>query len=207
MVSAAGAVKQPAHEMRAVCVFCGSNPGLRPEYACAAEELGRSIAARGLKLVYGGGSVGLMGVVARAALAAGGAVKGVIPESLLRRELEQKDLTEMHVVGSMHERKALMAESSDAFIALPGGYGTLEEFCEVLTWSQLGFHAKPVALLNTEGFYDPLLALFDHCVNEGFVRPPHREMVITARTPPEVLDALGRYVPPVIEKWIGRDQN
>lgn len=206
-MSTATGAKPAAHPLRSVCVFCGSNPGLRPEYARAAEALGGAIAARGMRLVYGGGSVGLMGIVARAALAAGGEVTGVIPRALLRRELEQKGLTEMHVVESMHERKAMMAESSDAFIALPGGYGTLEEFCEVLTWSQLGFHAKPVALLNIGGFYDPLLALFDHCVSEGFVRPPHREIVITARTPQEVLDALGRYVPPVIEKWIGLDQN
>ena len=194
-----------AIKLGALCVFCGANPGARPEYAAAGEALGRLLAERGIDLVYGGGSIGMMGSVARAALSAGGRVIGVIPEQLERKELAQKGLTELHVVGSMHERKALMAERADAFVALPGGYGTLEEFFEVLTWAQLGFHPKPVALMNTLGFFDPMYALLDHMVTEGFVRPQHRGMVLSADAPESLLAAILAYQPPVIEKWIGRD--
>lgn len=192
-------------KLGALCVFCGANPGARPEYAAAGEALGRLLAERGIDLVYGGGSIGMMGSVARAALAAGGRVIGVIPERLERKELAQKGLTELHVVGSMHERKAMMADRADAFVALPGGYGTLEEFFEVLTWAQLGFHPKPVALMNTLDFFNPMYALLDHMVTEGFVRPQHRGMVLSADAPESLLESILAYQPPVIEKWIGRD--
>ena len=192
-------------KLGALCVFCGANPGARPEYAAAGEALGRLLAERGIDLVYGGGSIGMMGSVARAALAAGGRVIGVIPERLERKELAQKGLTELHVVGSMHERKAMTADRADAFVALPGGYGTLEEFFEVLTWAQLGFHPKPVALMNTLGFFNPMYALLDHMVSEGFVRPQHRSMVLSADVPESLIESILAYQPPVIEKWIGRD--
>lgn len=195
-----------ANPLRALCVFCGASPGARPEYVAAGEALGRHLAARGIALVYGGGSIGMMGAVARAALGGGGRVIGVIPERLERKELAQKGLTELHVVGSMHERKAMMADRSDAFVALPGGYGTLEEFFEVLTWAQLGFHHKPVALMNTLGFFDPLYALLDHMVSEGFVRPQHRGMVLTADAPAPLLEVILAYRPPTVEKWLERDQ-
>jgi uncharacterized protein (TIGR00730 family) len=188
--------------MKTVCVFCGSSPGSRPVYAEAARRMGETLVARGVTLVYGGGRVGLMGEIARAALAAGGRVVGVIPRALLRKELVYEDLTELHVVESMHERKALMAERSEAFIAMPGGYGTLEEFCEVLTWAQLGFHHKAVALLNVAGYFDGLLALFDHAVTEQFVRPVHRAMVLAEADPGRLLDRLDEYRPPTVEKWI-----
>lgn len=169
--------------------------------------MGETLAARRLTLVYGGGRVGLMGEVARAALAAGGPVVGVIPQALMRKELAYEDLTELHVVASMHERKALMAERSDGFVAMPGGYGTFEEFCEVLTWAQLGFHSKPVALLDVNGYYRPLLALFDHAMAEGFVRPVHRRLVLADDEPGRLLDAMARHVPSTVEKWIrGEDQ-
>lgn len=195
-----------ANPLRALCVFCGASPGVRPEYVAAGEALGRHLAARGIALVYGGGSIGMMGAVARAALGGGGRVIGVIPERLERKELAQKGLTELHVVGSMHERKAMMADRSDAFVALPGGYGTLEEFFEVLTWAQLGFHHKPVALMNTLGFFDPLYALLDHMVSEGFVRPQHRGMVLTADAPAPLLEVILAYRPPTVEKWLERNQ-
>ena len=193
--------------MKAVCVFCGSSAGANPVYAEAARRMGEMLAARRLTLVYGGGRVGLMGEVARAALAAGGPVVGVIPQALMRKELAYEDLTELHVVASMHERKALMAERSDGFVAMPGGYGTFEEFCEVLTWAQLGFHSKPVALLDVNGYYRPLLALFDHAMAEGFVRPVHRRLVLADDEPGRLLDAMAHHVPSTVEKWIrGEDQ-
>ena len=187
-------------------MFCGSNAGVRPAYLEAARATGRALARRGVGLVYGGGRVGLMGAVADAVLRAGGEATGVIPEALLAREVGHLSLTELRVVSSMHERKAMMADLSDAFVALPGGYGTFEEFCEVLTWSQLGIHRKPCGLLNVEGYYDGLLALFDHAVTEGFVRPPHRSLVVEAADPEEILDLLARYSPPEVEKWIDRDE-
>jgi uncharacterized protein (TIGR00730 family) len=188
--------------MNSVCVFCGSSTGRDPLYAEVARRVGETLARRGLRLVYGGGRVGLMGEVARAALASGGEVVGVIPEALMRRELAYDDLTELHVVATMHERKALMAERADGFVALPGGFGTFEEFCEVLTWSQLGIHAKPVALLDVKGYYQPLLALFEHAVAEGFVRPLHRALVLSDADPDRLLDAMSRFVPPTVEKWV-----
>src|SRR5579872_2693044 len=166
-----------------ICVFCGSSPGSRPSYAAAATSLGRHLAASGVAIVYGGGKVGLMGALADAALAAGGEVIGIMPRSLVEKEISHRGLSDLRVVSSMHERKALMADLADAFIAMPGGYGTFEEFCEVLTWTQLGLQRKPCGILNTDGYYDQLLALFDHAVGEQFVKPVHREMVIADSTP------------------------
>lgn len=192
--------------IKRICVYCGSNSGSRPAYAQAARDLGTLLARRGLELVYGGGRVGLMGVLADAVLAAGGHVIGVIPQSLVAREVGHAGLPDLRVVGSMHERKALMVELADAFIALPGGFGTLEEFCEVLTWAQLGLHRKPHGLLNVEGFYDSLLSFFDHAVAENFIRPIHRELVITESDPERLLDLLAQSHPPDLDKWIDRDQ-
>jgi uncharacterized protein (TIGR00730 family) len=174
-----------------VCVFCGSSPGARPVYLEAARELGALLAERGIGLVYGGASVGLMGELADAVLAADGEAIGVIPRSLLGRELAHARLTELHVVETMHERKALMADLSGAFVALPGGAGTLDELFEALTWRQLGLHSKPIGLLDVDGFFEPLLALADHLVEEGFVRPEHRALLLVARDPAALLDRLG----------------
>ncbi len=186
----------PVAALPAVCVFCGSSTGADPRYADAARALGHLLGRRGHTLVYGGARVGLMGAVADAALEAGARVTGVIPEALWAREVGHTGLSELLVVGSMHERKALMAERAGAFVALPGGAGTLEEFFEVWTWAQLGIHAKPVALLNVAGFYDPLLALLDHMAREGFVRPQQRAMVLVAGSPAELLDRLAAYHAP-----------
>jgi uncharacterized protein (TIGR00730 family) len=163
-----------------ICVYCGSNPGKDPVYLEAATDMARRFAERGLRIVYGGAQVGVMGAVADAALAAGGEVVGVIPQLLVDREVAHTGLTELHVVGTMHERKALMAELSDAFVALPGGIGTLEELIEVYTWSYLGIHSKPLAVLNTAGFYDRLSAFLDHAMHEGFLRPEHRSRLMVA---------------------------
>ena len=176
--------------MRRICVFCGSSSGTHPAYARAARALGTELAERRIDVVYGGGRVGLMGELAEAALQAGGAVIGVIPEALSVREVAHDQLTELHVVPSMHARKALMAELSDAFIALPGGMGTLEELCEVLTWAQLGIHGKPCGLLNVARYFDPLLALFDHAVREGFVRPEHRAILIDDVEPERLVERI-----------------
>src|SRR4051812_40716759 len=161
-----------------ICVFCGSSPGLRPEYAIAAAMLGRLLAEQSIRLIYGAGNVGLMGVLADAALAAGGQVIGVIPQGLVDRELAHQGLTELRIVTSMHERKALMAELSGAFIALPGGLGTYEELCEVLTWAQLGIHHKPCGCLNVLGYFDPLIQMLDHAVAEGFLSPENRRLLL-----------------------------
>ena len=187
--------------MKRVCVFCGSSEGSRPIYVEAARRMGEEIARRGLGLVYGGGKVGLMGAVAEAALAAGGEVVGVMPDALVSREIGHEGLTELHLVGSMHERKKMMADLSDGFVALPGGYGTLEEFLEVLSWAQLSIHEKPCALLDVAGYWEPLVSLFDRTVAEGFVRPDHRSLVLTGRDPGELLDRMERYTPPVEKKW------
>jgi uncharacterized protein (TIGR00730 family) len=176
--------------LRSLCVFCGSNSGKGVEYATAAQALGTLAAQRGIRLVTGAGHVGLMGIVADAALAAGGEVIGVIPQLLVDRELAHRGLTELRIVGSMHERKALMAELSDAFIALPGGLGTLEELCEALTWSQLGIHAKLCGCLNVGGYFDPLLAMLDRAVTEQFLLPEHRQLLLSAATPDDLLDQL-----------------
>ncbi len=192
--------------MRSVCVFCGSSSGVRPAYSEAARHLGAAIAGRGLRLVYGGGKVGLMEAVADAALGAGGEVTGVIPKALLEKEIGHGGLTELHVVGSMHERKKTMADLSDGFIALPGGYGTLEEFMEVLSWAQLSIHEKPCALLDVEGFFKPLRKLFDLAVAEGFVHPDHRSLVLENDEPESLLDAMERYTPPRTKKWISPEE-
>lgn len=173
-----------------LCVFCGSKVGTNPVYAAAARRLGALLAQRGWGLVYGGGHIGLMGVVADAVLTAGGRVVGVIPQGLADKELAHLGLTELHVVDTMHQRKALMADRSDAFVALPGGFGTADEFFEILTWAQLGIHTKPVAVLNVNGFFDPLLRWLDHTVTEGFVKPDNRELVRVFGDPVELLDAL-----------------
>lgn len=191
--------------MKRICVFCGSSPGLRPDYAAAAQGLARVMAKRGIGLVYGGGHVGLMGIVADTIMAEGGEAIGVIPEALLRREVGHHGLTELHVVRSMHERKQLMADLSDGFVAMPGGYGTFEEFCEVITWSQLGIHPKPCGLLNVLGYYDALLAMFDHGVKEGFIRPQHRALVLEDTDPGALVDQMDAFVPPRAEKWITPD--
>ena len=188
--------------MKRVCVFCGSRSGVDPAYERMARSLGRTLAESGIELVYGGGHVGLMGVVANAALAAGGDVTGVMPKALVNREIAHTGLTRLHVVGSMHERKAMMAELSEGFVALPGGTGTLEEFFEVLTWAQLGEHAKPCGLLNVAGYYDPLLAVFDHMVDRGFLSEAHRALVLLESEPRALLDRFERYSPPKTAKWI-----
>ena len=193
-------------ELKRVCVFCGSNAGARAEYADGARTMGAALAERGIGLVYGGGKVGLMGIVADAVLAAGGEAIGVIPEALMAREVGHAGLTELHVVRSMHERKAMMADLSDAFVAMPGGFGTFEEFCEVLTWSQLGIHRKGCGLLNVAGYYDGLLALFDHAREEGFIPPQHRSIVLEESEPGRLLDRLAAFEPPAVSKWIGRDE-
>lgn len=191
--------------MRAVCVFCGSNPGRRPEYLAGAADLARLLAGRGIGIVYGGAHVGTMGALADAALAAGGKVTGVIPRHLVEAEVAHEELSKLHVVSSMHERKALMAQLSDAFIALPGGLGTLEEFAEVTTWSQLGLHAKPTGLLNLLGYFDDLLQFLDHGVAERFIRPTHRDLVICQPEPAALLAALEAWQAPAGHKWMDAD--
>ncbi|MDH3195590.1 MAG: TIGR00730 family Rossman fold protein [Hyphomicrobiales bacterium] len=188
--------------MKSVCVFCGSNYGARDAYLAAARALAEAIAGRGLTLVYGGANVGLMGALADAALAAGGDVVGVMPEALIAYEIEHKNLSEFHKVGSMHERKALMADLSDGFIALPGGVGTLEETFEIWTWGQLGYHTKPIGFLNVAGYFDKLLAFLDHQSDERFMRRVHRDMLLVEREPDRLLDGFAAYSAPVIEKWI-----
>lgn len=192
--------------MNRLCVFCGSRSGVRPAYQTAAQSMGQALARRGITLVYGGGDIGLMGTVADAVIDAGGSAIGVIPDALLKKEVPHPRLTELHVVGSMHERKALMADLSDGFIAMPGGFGTFEEFCEVLTWSQLGFHQKPCGLLNIENYYKPLLDLFNHAVAEEFVRPQHRALVLEATDPDHLLDQLAIYQPTPLSPWIDNSQ-
>jgi hypothetical protein len=185
-----------------ICVFCGSSAGDRPAYTRAAQELGGALARQRLGLVYGGGKVGLMGVLADAALSEGGEVIGVIPQALVDKELAHDDLTELRIVHSMHQRKALMAELAQAFIALPGGYGTLEEFCEILTWSQLGLHRKRCGLLNVEGFYDPFLAQIDHAVEAQFIPQKHRALIQVAQDPAVLLQAVLTPPPEPTAKWI-----
>ena len=192
--------------MKSICVFAGSSAGTRQAYGAAAEALGGAIAARGCRLVYGGGRVGLMGVLADAALAAGGEVIGVIPEALMRKEVGHQGLTDLRVVQTMHQRKALMSELSDAVIALPGGLGTLEELFEILTWAQLGIHAKPCGMLNADGYYDDLLRFLGQTVGEGFVRREHRDMILAATEPEALLDLMAAYTPRYTAKWMDRDE-
>ena len=190
--------------MKRICVFAGSNSGARGEYAAAARELGRALARRQMGLVYGGARVGLMGALADAALSAGGHVIGVMPEALVAKEVGHRGLSELRVVKSMHERKATMADLAEGFVALPGGWGTLDEFFEMLTWAQLGFHRKPCGLLNVHGYFDRLLAFVEHCVDEGFVRREHGSMISVSSSPTALLDLLATYKAPVVEKWIER---
>lgn len=189
-----------------LCVFCGSSPGNKPEYLAAAQQLGTALAKADIGLVYGGAQVGLMGAVADAALAAGGEVIGVIPRHLVERELAHEGLTTLHEVGSMHERKAMMADLSDGFIALPGGVGTFEELFEVWTWGQLGHHQKPCALLNAAGYYDQLIAFLDHALTEGFMRQPYRDMLIVDTEANALLDKVRGYAPPSVSKWVKAEE-
>jgi len=185
-----------------IAIYCGSSRGLDPIYATAAAEMATYLAKQGIGIVYGGGNVGIMGVIADAALAAGGEVIGVIPESLLAKELSHAGVTELHITRSMHERKQRMVDLSDAFIALPGGFGTLDELFETLTWLQLGFHGKPVGLLNAAGFFDHLLTFLDHMSSTGFLTPKHRSSLITETEPEALLKAIRAFEPDTCEKWI-----
>jgi uncharacterized protein (TIGR00730 family) len=189
--------------MKRLCVFCGSSPGRDPVYLAAAAGLGTLLARRRIGLVYGGASIGLMGALADAAQAGGGEVIGVIPQALVKWEVAHTGLADLRVVSSMHERKALMAELSDGFVALPGGIGTLEELFEVWTWAQLGSHGKPCALLNVSGFFDSLLGYLDFVVAEAFLRPMHRDMLLVSETAEGLLERLEGYRAPPKTKWIG----
>jgi uncharacterized protein (TIGR00730 family) len=188
--------------MKRIAVFCGSNKGTRPAYTEAAERLGELLALEKIELVYGGGMVGLMGAVADAALRHGGHVIGVIPQSLVIKEVVHEKLPDLRVVKNMHERKALIAGLADGFIALPGGYGTYEEFCEVLAWSQLGYHKKPFGLLDAAGFYRGMLEFFDHATREGFIRPKHRELVMVEENAEKLLERLKNFQPASEVKWV-----
>ena len=197
--------------MKRICVFCGSNAGNNPLYRAEAEKLGRQLAARGIELVYGAGNVGLMGAVADACLAAGGHVIGIIPEALVGKEVagrhvDHRELSQLEIVDSMHTRKARMAELADGFIALPGGFGTFEEFCEILTWGQLGFHVKPMGLLNVNGFYDPLLAMFDRAVADGFLRAQNRAMALADSDIEGLLAQMENYQPEPVSKWLKEEK-
>lgn len=187
--------------MKSICVFCGSSIGGDDAYREAAAALGRLLAERGIRLVYGGGKVGLMGVVADAALQAGGDVLGIIPESLMLKEVGHGSLTELVVTRTMHERKAAMADAAEGFIALPGGFGTFDELCEILTWAQLGIHQKPVGLLDTLNFFGQLTSFFDFVSAQGFIRPEHRALLLEAHTPEMLLDVMANWKPTTVAKW------
>ena len=193
--------------VKRICVYCGSSPGARTDYADAARALAGAMASRGIGLVYGGANVGIMGAVADAVIDAGCEAIGVLPRNLRAKEFAHSRLTELHMVDSMHERKAMMVDLADGFVALPGGTGTLDELFETLTWAQLGLHAKPIGVLNVRGYYDHLFAFLDAVVAERFLRAEHRAMLLVDGTPAELLDAMARYVPPVVEKWIDRDSS
>ena len=193
-----------SQRMKSLCVFCGSNFGTRPTYKASAIQVGSLLAARGVTLVYGGGNVGMMGALADANLSGGGQVIGVIPKSLAAKEIAHRNLTELRIVESMHERKKLMASLADAFLALPGGFGTWEEFSEAVSWSQLGLQRKACALLNVEGFYDAFLAQADRAVKDGFVSEVHRSLLISGSDPEELLDRMEQYQVPQAEKWYDR---
>jgi uncharacterized protein (TIGR00730 family) len=192
--------------LQSVCVFCGSSTGSNAAYTEAARSLGTTLAEANLRLVFGGGHVGLMGEISNAVIAAGGDVIGVIPKFLVERELAHEGLSDLRIVGSMHERKALMSDLSEAFIALPGGTGTLEEFFEVLTWAQLGEHKKPCGLLNVAGYYDPLLTVFDRMVEAGFLSESNRAILLVEGDPERLLQRLDHYEPPKTAKWIDRSE-
>lgn len=192
--------------MKSITVFCGSSSGFRAEYAEAAKELGRNLVEKNIRLVYGGGNVGLMGIIADEVMKNGGEVIGIIPESLDKKEVAHRGITELRVVNSMHERKALMAEFADGFIAMPGGIGTFEEFFEILTWAQLGFHHKPCGLLNVANYYDGLLSLCENAVNEGFLRKQHSELILVDSNSTNLLEKMQNYKPQTIEKWIDKEE-
>lgn len=192
--------------MTSLCVYCGSSSGRIDAYAVAARALARAMTERGIRLIYGGAGVGIMGVVADEVLRLGGEAVGVIPESLMRKEIAHAGLTELHVTASMHARKTLMAELADGFVALPGGLGTLEELFEVWTWAQLGFHHKPCGLLNVAGYYDALIGFLDHAAGEQFVRPDQRNMLVVESNPIALLDRFTTYTPPAMTKWVGRGE-
>jgi uncharacterized protein (TIGR00730 family) len=191
-----------SYQIRHVCVFAGSSPGADPAYAATARALGTELAHRGLGLVYGGASVGLMGILADATLAAGGRVVGILPRGLFRREVAHAGLSELRQVASMHERKAQMADLADAFIALPGGYGTFDELFEIVTWAQIGLHDKPIGLLDVDGYFAPLLALIRHAAAAGFIPPDHTHLLLHATDPAALLDHFAAYTPPhLAQKW------
>ena len=193
-------------KIKRICVYCGSSPGKNPAYALAAKHLANAMCERGIGLVYGGAAIGIMGAVADAVLAAGGEAIGIIPESLAVKEVAHENLTDLHVVASMHERKAMMADLSDGFVALPGGWGTLEEIFEILTWAQLGFHEKPCALLNIEGYYDNLIRFMENAFEQEFVNQLCRPMLIKADEPKALLDQFAIYSAPRVRKWVGEDE-
>jgi len=192
--------------MKRICVYCGSSSGKQPEYIESARSLAKELVKRNIDLVYGGASIGIMGEVADSVLAAGGQVTGVIPQALAGKEILHEGLTDLKIVSSMHERKAMMADLSDGFIALPGGLGTLEELFEVLTWSQLGFHKKPCALLNVKGYYDHLFSFLTHAVKEEFIQDIHYKMLLIESKPDILLDRMMEYIPPAVDRWIGRSE-
>jgi len=189
-----------------ICIYCGSSPGRLNAYASAAFSLAESLVSRNIRLVYGGASIGIMGMVADQVLKLGGQVIGVIPKALAHKEVAHHHLTELHVTQSIHERKMLMAELSDGFIALPGGIGTLEELFEIWTWAQLGFHRKPCGLLNVEGYYDSLITFLDHVLAEQFVKKHHHAMLIVEANPDALLDRYVNYQPPAVKHWVGKDE-
>lgn len=193
--------------MKRICVFCGSNSGIDPIYLATAEKVGKFLAHNNIELVFGGGRVGLMGKIADTVMENGGKVIGIIPQALSEREVAHQGLTELHIVGSMHERKAMMADLADGFIALPGGVGTFEEFCEIVTWAQLGIHNKPCALMNVGGFYDSFIAMFDHSMNQGFIRPQHRALVLVESEIDKLYKAMLEYRPPIVEKWLDKESS
>ena len=192
--------------MQRICVFCGANRGARQSYASITIALARYLAARKIGVVYGGGNVGLMGLLADTMLDAGGEVTGVIPHFLAKKEVAHTRLTDLRRVETMHARKALMVELADAFIALPGGYGTLDEFCEILSWAQLGLHRKPCGVLNIDGFFDPFIAMLDHAVNEQFLRPEHRALVLVSGSIEDLIRQFAAYRAPEVEKWLTLDR-
>ncbi len=193
-------------KIKKICVYCGSSPGKNPAYSLAAKSLARTLCDRGIGLVYGGAAVGVMGAIADAVLDAGGEAIGVIPKSLAVKEVAHDNLSELHVVASMHERKAMMAELADGFIALPGGWGTLEEIFEILTWAQLGFHDKPCGLLNIEGYYDHLIGFLENSFEQQFVNDLYRPMLMKANEPEALLDQFATYQAPKVRKWMGEDE-
>lgn len=193
--------------MKAICVYCGSSPGRLEVYASAARALGQALVERDLGLVYGGASIGLMGLIADTVLQLGGRAVGVIPQALARKEVVHRHLTELHVTRSMHERKTLMADLSDGFVAMPGGIGTFEEIFEIWTWAQLGIHAKPCGLLNVAGYYDALSTFLDHAAAEQFLKPPHRSLLMVEQEPQALLDRFASYQPPSVRKWLDAEES